>query len=192
VNYRGSLPRGAELAAATTALQDLARFTPTYAATLGSTAPPLDHFIEALTVASGWTSLRAESSAWDAYCITQEGMAWQAFRPLLDKLVAAFKLAVDSNKALLSEYPGLATLLGAKAQIAQKAASTRRLNNKAVAEGKLPYHGLVGKKRQRQAEKAAVAQTSQSSGVATAPAQPAPAAAAVVPAAAVPALNRGC
>jgi hypothetical protein len=190
VNYRGSLPRGAELAAATTALQDLVRFAPSYAAILGATAPPLDHFIEGLTVASGWTSLRAESSAWDAYCVTQEGMAWQAFRPLLDKLVAAFKLAVDSNKALVSEYPGLATLLGAKAQIAQKAASTRRLNKKAVAEGKPPYHGAVGKKRQRQAEKAAAAQTSQSSGGASAPAQPA---AVAVPAVAVvtPAVNRG-
>jgi len=86
-NFRGVLPRGTELAAAPAALQDLARFASTYTAILGSTAPPFEHVLHGLTVASGWTGLRVESSAWDGYCSTQEGMAWQAFRPLLEKLV---------------------------------------------------------------------------------------------------------
>ena len=61
---------------------------------------------------------------------------------------------------MLSRYPGLASLLGAKKAIAKKAAVTRRLNKKAVAEGKAPIHGRVGKKRQRAAEKAAAALSS--------------------------------
>jgi hypothetical protein len=180
-NYRGVAPRGTEIASIPAALLDLARFAATYLTTLGATAPPLEHLVEGLKVASGWTSLRAESHAWDEYCATQEGMAWQALRPLVDKLVTAFMLAADSNKALLSTYPGLAAFLGAKGLIAQKSVSTKRLNKKAIAEGKEPYHGAAGKKRQREAEKAALASAAASTAApalangANAPAQATPA-----------------
>jgi hypothetical protein len=160
-NYRGVLPRGTELASVPAALQDLQKFVATYATTLGATAPPLDHFIAALTVASGWSNLRAESAAWDGYCMTEEGLAWQAARPMLGKLKTSFDLASDSNSSLTSEYPGLAALLGSTSTIAKKSVSTKRLNKQAVAEGKPPYHGLVGKRRQRKDEKAAAAQQAQ-------------------------------
>jgi hypothetical protein len=98
-------------------------------------------------------------------------MAWQAIRPLVEKLVTAFKLAVDTNKALLSEFPGLATFLGARSMIAQKAASTKRLNKQAIAEGKPPIHGAVGKRRQRAAEKAAAAKLAEAGSTPVAPPQ---------------------
>ena len=160
-NFRSVVPRGVELTASSNAVQDLQRFQATYASVLGATAPPFDHFFAALSVASGWSSLRAESAAWDGYCATEEGLAWQAFRPMLDKFATAFQLAADSNRSLVSQYAGLATLIGARVQIANKAASTRKLNKKAVAEGQQPFHGAIGKKRQRKAEKAAMAQQQQ-------------------------------
>ncbi len=190
-NFRGILPRGTEEASLATSLKDLARFASTYTSVLGTTAPPLDHVVDGLTVAGGWTTLRVASAAWDAYCATEEGLAWQALRPLLDKLTTAFNLAADTDKSLLSEYPGLATLLGSRSVIAQKAATTRRLNRKAVSEGKPATHGVVGKRRLRAAEKAALASSSgaASSGGAIGAAQPASATSQPVASPATPATS---
>ena len=61
-----------------------------------------------------------------------------------------------------------------KKSIAAKAASTRRLNKTAKANGQPEIHGAVGKKRQRKAEKAALANATPATPTATAPVAAAP------------------
>jgi len=95
---------------------------------------------------------------------------------MMDRLKPAWDLAVMADPDLATQYPGLASLLGAKKAIADKAASTRRANKKAIAEGKAPLHGAVGKQRKNAAKNAAYLATTSS-----APPQPAPAAGSTTP-----------
>jgi hypothetical protein len=187
-DYRAALPRDAELRALPIAAKDLARFT-NYAQILGETAPPYAQVVQALTAASAWSSTRTESAAWDAFCGSQEGIAWTMLRAQMARLTPSFELASSGGSNLDTLFPGLATLLGAKKVIARKGASTRKLNTKATAEGKEPTHGVVGKARQKRAEKAAYAATgaaSAATAAATTIATTQPAAASASPASVSP------
>ncbi len=102
--------------------------------------------------------MRMQTSQWgQIQRVLQEGYSWRAIRAALIRLAQAFLLAAQANPKLVTTYPGLSSLLGAKKAIAQKGASTKRLNNEARAKGEPANHGVVGKKRQRRAEKAALA-----------------------------------
>ncbi len=125
-----------------------------------------------LQMGSLWSAMRIQTSQWDKYGVLQEGYSWRAIRAALLRLEQAFLLAAQANPKLVTTYPGLSSLFGAKKVIAQKGASTRRLNSEAKAKGEPENHGVVGKKRQRRAEKAALA---------NAPATPAPSAPAAGP-----------
>jgi hypothetical protein len=169
--FKNVVPRVSERAALAQALKDLRAFT-TYQQTLGTSAPAYGEVVQAFTVGSQWTSMRALASSWDGYSVLQEGFAWRAIRLLMAQLVPVFTLAATANPKLLTQYPGLASLLGAKKSIARKSASTKKLNKKAISEGKDPVHGTVGKRWLRKAEKAASA-AGQAAG-ATAPAATVP------------------
>ncbi len=181
-NYRGVAPKKAELITLPLAVADLVKFT-NYTAVLGTTAPPYDEIVPTFTVTNEWSTMRTASSAWDVYSQAQEGICWTVMRPAMDTLKAAFALAAGRDPSLLAKYPGLSALLDAKQAIAQKAASTKRLNKKAIAEGKPPIHGGVGKKRLKAANKAIVAAAGTSAGAA-APSQSASVASAPAPVAA--------
>jgi hypothetical protein len=186
--FKNVLPRASELTALAQALKDLAAFKG-YQQMLGTTAPTYAEVVQALTIGAQWTSTRQVASRWDGYCVVQEGIAWRAIRLIMAELVPLFTLAAKANPKLLTQYPGLASLLGAKKAIAAKAVSTKRANKQAKAEGKPPVHGAVGKRNQRKAEKAALAATQQGTGAAGAPAAPPvvqQAAASPAPAAATP------
>ena len=152
--FKNVVPCGMERTALAQALEDLTAFA-TYQQALGTSAPPHAEVVQTLRVASQWTNMRALAANWDGYCIVQEGLAWRAVRQLMTQLVPVFALAAVATPALLTQFPGLASLLGAKKSIGKKGASTRRLNKKAIAEGREPVHGLVGKRRLRRIEKAA-------------------------------------
>jgi len=122
-NYRGIQPRKAELVALPSALQDLGRFT-TYAQVLGTTAPAFTQVQASLTVANEWSTMRNASTAWDAYCRDQEGMAWVSVHALLDRLRPSFELAASADAALTTEFTGLSSLLAVKKVIANKAAAS--------------------------------------------------------------------
>jgi hypothetical protein len=132
---------------------------------------------------------------WEKYCHTQEGMAWLIIRSMMDRLRPAYDLAVIGDESIKSTMPGLATLLGAKKAIAQKAVSTRRANRLAIANGEAPTHGAVGKKRVKSAQKSLLpvakeqvaAEAKQGTAPVVTPATPnAPASPASPPAAATP------
>ncbi|HEY2512966.1 MAG TPA: hypothetical protein VGI39_18995 [Polyangiaceae bacterium] len=195
--FRNVMPRASELTALAQAIKDLSAFKG-YTLTFGSAAPDYEEVVQAFTVGAQWTSMRTLSSSWDGYCLVQQGLAWRAIRMLMSQLVPIFAIAAAANPKLLTQYPGLASLLGAKKTIAQKGASTRKANKTAKAEGKPETHGVVGKQNQRRLEKAAAAQlaaaatatgtTATAAPVATSqpvvvtPAAPSPAPAAVAPA----------
>ena len=155
-SYKGVTPRKAELVTLPLALADLQKFTG-YTQALGTTAPPYAEIVATFEVTNEWSSMRTASSAWDVYCRDQEGICWTVMRPGMEALKSAFDLAATRDPSLTAKLPGLAALLGVKQAIAQRGASTRRLNTKAKAEGKPPTHGAVGKRRQKAAEKAIVA-----------------------------------
>jgi hypothetical protein len=161
--YRGVTPAKAELVALPLALDDLRKFV-NFAVVLGTTVPGYAEVLQLFLVCNDWSSMRTASTAWDLYCRDQEGIGWTMLRAVMDRLRPAFTLAATTDPSLLTKYPGLATLLGMRKSFSQKAASTRRLNRKAVAEGKPPTHGKVGKARQRAAERAALAATTSSGG----------------------------
>jgi hypothetical protein len=168
-NYRGTQAQKAELVALPHALADLRSFA-SYPAILGAAVPPLAELVQAFDVSKQWSTMRNASSAWDAYCRDQEGLAWIVMRTLMDRLKPAFLLAVKTNPSLASTYAGLAALLGAKTVTAHKSAATRKRNKQDVAEGKLPTHGQVGKAQTKAAAKAALA--AQNAKPATRPSEP--------------------
>lgn len=156
-NYRGIVPLTAELAILPKVLQDLARFAPTYATVLGSSAPPIDQVVAALTAGGQWSMVRAASAAWDAYCRDQEGSAWRFVKAMMVRLRPSFTLAVKGDATIATTYPSLAELISLKKANAQRAATARKKNKKANADGQPAAHGNAGKARQKKAAKAALA-----------------------------------
>ena len=193
--FRGVVPRQAELAAMPQALTDMSKFSnfdPLFSG-VGLTQTGVS---QCLLMGSLWSTMRIATTEWDQYCVLQEGYAWRAIRATLLRLEQAFMLAAQANPQLVALYPGLSSLLGAKKVAAQKGASTRRLNKTAVANGEPANHGAVGKQRRRKAEKAALAKGAPATPVATAPVaapvvQAAPVVAVVAPPDAVPAPATG-
>jgi len=130
-DLRGFHPQASQVAAVPDALAELQTFT-NYTAMFGITAPDLAQLTQRLDVALQWTTLLSQSSAWTAYVKSQEGMAWKDALLLVESLETPFGLASQANPALLSQYPALARLLGARKVVAKRAASSRA-KNKAVA-----------------------------------------------------------
>jgi hypothetical protein len=157
--FRTVVPRKAELTALSQTLVDLSRFT-SFDQTMGSTAPTLAEVQEALTVGAAWTAMCQATTAWLGYALLMQGLAWRLIRTQMDSLRPAYLLAAKRNPKLAEQYGGLAKLLTAPAAVAQTALATKKANKQAVAEGKAPIHGKVGKRRQRAAEKAALAAAS--------------------------------
>ncbi len=157
MEFRGVLPRTAELIALPAAVNDLKKFTE-YATVMGSKVPPWAQAILAFDVTNQWSSARTQADAWDAYARTQEGVCWTMLRALMAQIAPTFQVAVASDPTMASTLPGLTTLLGAKKTIAHKAVSTKKANAKAKAEGKPESHGKVGKRATKAAEKAALAE----------------------------------
>jgi hypothetical protein len=155
-SYRAVSPKKAELALLPMAVDDLKKFT-SYSAVMGGTAAPYEEIVQTFDVTNQWSSMRTASSAWDVYCRDQEGICWGVMRASMASLIVAFTLAAQRDASLPAKLPGLAALLGVKRDIATRAAATKKANKKAIAEGRAPTHGVVGKKRQKAANKAIVA-----------------------------------
>jgi hypothetical protein len=159
--FVGITPKSTELSSLPLAIQDLQRFA-AYAQTLGTTAPSYDQVLDVFTVANEWSTMRVATAAWDGYCVVQEGIAWRSMRMQMERLRPAFDLAVAGDPTIATQFPGLASFLGAKRAIARKSAATRLANNAAEANGEAPFHGTTGKKRKKAAEKAALVATAAS------------------------------
>jgi hypothetical protein len=157
MDFRGVLPRTAELVALPAAVADLKKFTD-YPSVMGSKAPPWAQVIAAFDVTNQWSSARTQADAWDQYARTQEGVSWTMLRALMAQMAPIYEVAVGSDPTMASTLPSLTTLLGVKKTIARKAVSTRKANAKDKAEGKQPTHGKVGKRATKAAEKAALAE----------------------------------
>jgi hypothetical protein len=173
-NYRTLVPKATELAALTGAVADLKRFT-TFSDVLGLAGVPYAEALQAFDVGNQWSTMRRATAAWEAYCLTEEGLAWMTIRQMLDALRPVWDLVVARDPSLTMTYPSLAKFLGAQKAIAQKGAATKRLNKAAVAEGKPPVHGTAGKKRKKAADKAVVASVSSASATSASVSAPAPA-----------------
>ena len=91
-----------------------------------------------------------------AFCVDQEGLGWATLRPVMERLRPLFDTAVQADPTLLVKLRSLATLLGARTAIAQKAVATRQRNKQSKAKGEPQTHGKVGKTRKRAEEKAAL------------------------------------
>jgi hypothetical protein len=155
MDFRGLLPLTPELIALPLAIKDIAKFT-NYDQVMGSKAPSLAQVTAAFAITNGWSETRTRADAWDQYARAQEGLSWTQLRRLISRMRPAFVLAVQADPALGVGLPVLSALLEAKKGIAQKGVSTKKANKKAVAEGKAPTHGKVGKASQKKAAKAAL------------------------------------
>jgi hypothetical protein len=178
VDYRAMLPNSLELSTMPDVVAELARFTE-YAAVFGKTAPALTFVEQTFDAATQWSANRVRTEAWDLYARSQEGASWSDVRSIIATLSPAFQLAVRSDATLARQFPAMVRLFDAKKVIAARGVATRKANKKAIAEGKPPTHGAVGKKAAKRAAKAALA----SAGAA------APGTASAVPAATVSPVN---
>jgi hypothetical protein len=141
-----------EIAAVPDAVAELQVFTD-YMTVFGITAPDPGQLGQRLTIAAQWTTLLSQSSGWNTYVRSQEGMAWKDALLLMDKLKLPFQLASAANPALLSSYPALARLLGASTVVAKRAVATKKKNAKnaaaasaaaAAQPGPTPVAGAAG------------------------------------------------
>jgi hypothetical protein len=127
-----------------------------YAEIFGKTAPSQAMVTQTLDSAYRWTSLRVALGAWIKYAKAQEVAGWGSARALFDRLQPAFGLAVRTDAAIGEQNPSLAGLLQVRGTIAKRGAATRQANKKKEANGEKPYAGLVGQRRKRKDEKAAL------------------------------------
>jgi hypothetical protein len=175
-DYRGIVPKKAELAVLPQTLQELGRFT-NWTQVFGTTAPPLASLQQTLNAALEWSLMRNSTDAWDLYSRTMEGIAWTEARAMMDRFKATFDAAVAADSTVQSQNPSLAALLGAAKAIAQRGVATRKANAQARAKGEAPVKGKAVQKVKR-AQKI-VADAAERAGVAGAGA---PASSAVAPA----------
>jgi hypothetical protein len=147
-DYAASLPKNLELAAMPDVIEELARFA-NYAQVFGLTAPPLTYVTQTATAAAAWSAMRAKSAAWDKYARSQEGVAWNDFRGIMESMRPALALAVTTDATIARQYPAMVRLFGAKSVIAQRSAATRAANKAAEAKGEPPKRGKLAKKARR-------------------------------------------
>lgn len=126
---------GAQVASVGEALAEIRGFTD-YAAVFGIAAPDPAQLTERLDIASQWTGLLAESAAWHRYVQSQQGVAWKLALVLLGQLKEPFRLASRANPDLRIRYTALARLLGARTDVAHRAAASRAKNAKEKAARK--------------------------------------------------------
>ncbi len=175
-NYRSVIPKTTELAALPAAVENLKRFT-NFAQVFALSGLPYAQVLQAFDVGNQWSTMRKATAAWDAFSMMEEGLAWGTIRSLMDRLGPLWDIATAADPSLAATNPALATLFSAKKAIAQKAVSTKKLNKEAIARGEEPTHGVVGKRRQKKAQKA-LAAAAKAAGLTTTPAvasSPAPA-----------------
>lgn len=142
-DLRGYHPLASQVAAVPDAVLELQSFG-NYTALFGITAPPVDQLAQRLGVASQWTALLSQSSAWYKYVKSEEGMAWKDALELLDKLKVPFQLATAASPALLSQYPATARLLAASKVVGKRAASSRAKNKKKAASAQADASAAAG------------------------------------------------
>lgn len=124
-----------QVAAVPEALAEIRGFAD-YRTVFGIAAPDPGQLMQRLDVASRWTRLLAESSAWQRYVQAQQGVAWKEALVLLAQLKEPFRLASKANPDLRTEYRALARLLGARTDVAHRAAASRAKNAKEKNEEK--------------------------------------------------------
>jgi hypothetical protein len=153
--YRSVAPKKTELLVLAQAVRNLAQFA-SYAQVMGPYAPPYAETLALFTIVNQWSAMRASASAWDAFCVDQEGLGWATLRPVMERLRPLLDTAVNADPTLLVKLSSLGTLLGARTAIARKAVATRQRNKQSKAKGEPQTHGKVGKTRKRAEEKAAL------------------------------------
>jgi hypothetical protein len=134
-----------QVASVPEALAEMAGFTD-YTAVFGIAAPDPSQLMQRLDVASQWTRLLAESNAWCRYVQSQQGVAWKEALVLLGQLKEPFRLAAKANPDLRIQYGALARLLGARTDVAHRAAASRAKNAKAEKEKEEKAEKEKGKK----------------------------------------------
>ncbi len=144
LSLRGVKPRNAELTVLTSAIAELRQYTK-YEATFGPTAPNYDQLVAVADIASQWSVMRNRAKEWDAYCAFREQQAWKQLRALMAALRPPFEMYVKFDRSLEMRLPRLSQLLRAMSTIAHKAAASRRANEAARAEGKVPTRGKRAK-----------------------------------------------
>jgi hypothetical protein len=166
-DYRGVMPKTAELAVlqdAVTEIQQCTDFTSIFGRTLPSVAVILGLF----NSGAQWSSTRAKSEAFDDYCRTEEGLVWIEIRQMMAKIQPVFTQAVASDVTIGAQFSALGRLLGAQKAIAQRGVATRKANRAAKAKGEPATHGKVAKAKTKAAAKAALAAQNAAEAAATA------------------------
>jgi len=123
-DLRGFHMLAAQIAAVPDSIAELQSLS-NYGVLFGITAPDVGQLTQRLGVAAQWATLLSQTYAWYQYVKSQQGMSWKDTVLLLDGLKAPFDLATTANPAVLTQYPALARLLGARKAAAKRGVVTR-------------------------------------------------------------------
>jgi len=171
VDYRALLPKKLELSAMPDVVAELRRFTE-YGSVFGKTAPPLTYVEQTFDAATKWSAMRVGVATWDLYARSQEGASWSDVRAIIAALSPAFELATRTDATLARQFPALVRLFDVKRVFAARSVSSRKANQKLVAEGKAPIHGKAAKRANKKAAAAALASAEAAAGAGAVTAAP--------------------
>ncbi len=129
-DFLGFRPTSREVAAASLVITDLAR-NDDYQATFGSTAPTVARITDILQAALAWRNLRSRTEAWDEYVKAQDALAWKLALTCLADLRPLFLAAVGQKQAIARMYPGLVQMFEAPKLVANQGIVTRKKNARA-------------------------------------------------------------
>ena len=91
--YRSVTPKKTELLVLAQAVKNLPQFT-SYTQVMGTSAPSYEETLALFTVVNEWSGMRTAASAWDAFCVDQEGLGWATLRPVMLTLRPMFEGAM--------------------------------------------------------------------------------------------------
>ncbi len=171
--FRGVLPKRAELAALPDAVRELAALGD-FATLFGKAIPKREGFVEYFECAEAWSTLRAVLREYDAYCRCREGLAWRDLRKKMPKLRGSIEAAVETDPSFAGRVAKIRAFLQAKRDISHRAIASRKANAEERAKGKEAKRGRRAQAKQRAAEKAALAALTAAAGVVDASPSPTP------------------
>ena len=143
-DYRGIVPRKAELAVLADVITELQKSTD-FSTVFGRGMPSLDYIVQVFVAANAWSLMRNKTDAWDLYARTQEGLIWMTVRALMARMKPVFDATTSASSEVATEFRSLALFLNAAQVIAKRAATTRKGNAKSKAKGETPTEGAMAR-----------------------------------------------
>jgi hypothetical protein len=133
----GTRPTATQVEAAAPAAAELQKST-TYVADFGANAPPAAQVAQNLVTASKWRDEWSKAKDWLDYCVEQRQVWGDASLADVATLKPAYDYAVTRDPTVAKRYPSTKLLVGARSEVAVRAAARRKANKAAKEQPAAP------------------------------------------------------